>query len=64
MNSKNKNVALCLLEGRYAKQPPGNDEIDSLDSSLANAISMRDSGLDSGLQNLANVIWGQGGSHL
>ena len=45
MNSKNRNMTLCLLEGRCAKQPPGNDEIDSLDCFIATAIGTMDSRL-------------------
>lgn len=45
MNSKNRNVALCLLEGRCARQPPGNDEIDSLGYFIATAMNTMDSRL-------------------
>lgn len=53
-----------LYGGRCAQQPPGNDEIDSLDCSIAIAISTRDSGLDFCLQSLVNANQVQGGSHL
>lgn len=53
-------MPLGLWEGLCVEQPPGNDDIDSLDCSTAIAITTRDSRLDFGLQSLVNVNQVQG----